>query len=320
MGEYPVRNVVVIGTGMMGPGIAQAFASAGKQVTLVGRSPESLERGRTSVGKILQSLQTASLLSAEDVSRTMQHLSATTNLASAVSSADLVVESIVEDLSTKQNLFARLEQICPTSTIITSNTSGLPITKISATMDRPERAATTHFWMPSHLIPLVEIVKGERTSDETVQTLKDVLTEIGKRPVVVRKDVPGQLGARLLAAITREAMYLVQEGVATAEEVDTAIKTGLGLRFPVFGPLEHADAAGLDLLMAIHSYLFSELCNSTEPLTILKEKAERGELGMRTGRGFHDWSRRDPEQLKATRDQFLIARLGDLYPTRPPAG
>ena len=126
--------------------------------------------------------------------------------------------------------------------------------------------------------------------------------------------------ARLLAAITREAMYLVQEGVATAEEVDTAIKTGLGLRFPVFGPLEHADAAGLDLLMSIHSYLFSELCNSTEPLPILKAKLARGELGMRAGKGFYDWSQRDPEQLKALRDSFLIARLKDLYPARPSAG
>jgi 3-hydroxybutyryl-CoA dehydrogenase len=307
---------VVIGTGMMGPGIAQGFATAGKRVTVVARSQESLDRGRSSVEAILRSLQTAEFITQDEMSHTLQSITISTDMEAAVSAADLVVESIVEDLPTKQALFARLDRLCPLSTIITSNTSGLPITRISAEMGHPERAATTHFWMPSHLVPLVEIVMWERTSEDTAQRLREVLSEIGKRPVIVRKDIPGQLGARLLAAITREAMYLVQEGVASAEEVDTAIKTGLGLRFPVYGPLEHADMAGIDLVHTTESYTFPALCNSTETLPILNEKLERGELGARTGKGFYDWTQRDPAQFRAQRDAFLMARLKDLYPPK----
>lgn len=317
MDGQPIHRVVVIGTGMMGPGIVLCFAAGGKQVTLIGRSRESLARGQAAIEANLRTLQQEGLLSEEEVLRTLASIHGSTDLAAAVAAADLVVESIPEDLPAKQALFAKLDRLCPEHALITSNTSGLPITQISAAMDRPERAATTHFWMPPHLVPLVEIVKGERTSEETAQRLRETLAQIGKRPVVVQKDVPGQLGARLLAAITREAMYLVQEGIASVEEVDTAIKTGLGLRFPVYGPLQHADFAGLDLVLAVHSYLFKDLCNSTEPLPILKEKAAQGELGTKTGHGFYDWTERDPEQARATRDGFLMARLKDLYPPRP---
>jgi 3-hydroxybutyryl-CoA dehydrogenase len=301
---------------MMGPGIAQGFATAGKTVTVVGRSRESLDRGRASVEAILRSLQEAGFMSPEEMSGTLRSITFSTDMESAVSAANLVVESIVEDLPTKQAIFVRLDGLCSPDTIITSNTSGLPITKISAEMAHPERAATTHFWMPSHLIPLVEIVMGAKTSEETAQRLREVLLEVGKRPVIVRKDIPGQLGARLLAAITREAMYLVQEGVASAEEVDTAIKTGLGLRFPVYGPLEHADFAGIDLVHATETYTFPALCNSTETLPILNEKLANGELGAKSGHGFYDWTQRDPAKFRAQRDAFLMARLKDLYPPK----
>jgi len=311
-----IRNVVVIGTGMMGPGIAQIFAVAGKKVTLVGRSPASLDRGRATLESNLRAMEGATLIAPDEAARTLGAVHGTTDLASAVKEADLVVESIVEDLTAKRSLFAQLDSLCPTDAIIASNTSGLPITHIAAEMARPERAATTHFWNPPHLMPLVEIVKGERTSDDTVERLRQLLTEAGKRPVVVRKDVPGQLGNRLLHAITREAMNIVQEGIATAEEVDTAVKSGLGFRFPVYGPLEHADLVGLDLVLSIQSYLFEDLCNRTEPMPILREKAAQGDLGAKTGRGFYDWSRKDATQVKAARDAFLMARLKDLYPTK----
>ena len=316
MGSQSIKRVAVLGTGMMGPGIAYSFAAAGRQVTVWGRTEESLARGRKSTEAIMATLQSAGLFTAAEASLALETISGTTDLTSAVADADLVVESIAEDLPTKQALFAQLDRLCPETTIIASNTSGLPITRISAEMEHPERTATTHFWNPPHLVPLVEIVKGERTSDETLQRLRELLTEIGKSPVVVRKDVPGQLGNRLLHAITREAMAIVQEGIATAEEVDTAVKTGLGLRFPVYGPLEHADLVGLDLVLSIQSYLLSDLCNVTEPVSILKEKAAQGDLGAKTGRGFYDWSQKDAAQVKATRDAFLMARLKDLYPPR----
>jgi len=311
-----IRRVVVIGTGMMGPGIAQIFALAARRVTLVGRSPQALERARTTLESNLQAMEAAGLVSPGEGHAALEAIALSTDLEGAAEGADLVVESIVEDLGTKQELFARLDRLCRFDALITSNTSGLPITRIAAGMARPERAATTHFWNPPHLVPLVEIVKGERTSDDTVERLRRLLSDVGKRPVVVRKDVPGQLGNRLLHAITREAMHIVQEGIATAEEVDTAVKCGLGLRFPVYGPLEHADLVGLDLVLSIQSYLLEDLCNRTDPMPILRDKAQRGELGAKTGHGFYDWIAKDPDQVKATRDAFLMARLKDLYPPR----
>lgn len=316
MEKSSIKRVVVVGTGMMGPGIAQCFAAAGKSVTLVSRSEAGLARGRAAIEANLHALQEAGgLISPEEASRTLAAVEGSTNLAAAAE-ADLVVESIVEDLQAKQALFARLDQLCPLHTLLGSNTSGLRITEISAAMVHPERAATTHYWNPPHLMPLVEIVKGERTSEDTVRTLYAVLSEIGKRPVTVHRDVPGQLGNRLLHALTREAMHIVQEGIATAEEVDIAIKTGLGLRLPVYGPLEHADLVGLDLVQAVESYLFRDLCSSPEPLDVLKDKIEKGDLGARTGKGFYDWTKRDAAQVKANRDAFLMARLKDLYPLR----
>lgn len=316
MGPQPVRRVAVIGTGMMGPGIAYCFAVAGRQVLQVGRSEASLARARASIEAMVSTLRREGVLSDVQASRALNGVTGTTDLASAIAGADLVVESIVEDLAAKQAMFVELDAICPESTTISSNTSGLPITKISSGMRHPERAATTHFWNPPHLVPLVEIVKGERTSEETAERLRSVLTEIGKRPVVLRKDVPGQLGPRLLHAITREALAIVQEGIATAEEVDTAVKAGLGLRFPVYGPLEHADMVGLDLTSAVASYLWRDLSAASEPNRLLQEKLSKGELGVKSGKGLYDWTARDPEELRAKRDAFLIARLKDLYPPR----
>lgn len=317
MEKSAIQRVVVIGTGMMGPGIAQCFAAAGRKVILVGRSEAGLARGRAAIEANLRALQEAGgLVSPEEVSLTLAAVEGSTNLERAVAEADLVVESIVEDLPTKQALFAWLDQICPQHVLLTSNTSGLRITDISARMAFPERAATTHFWNPPHLIPLVEVVKGERTSEKTVQTLHAVLSEAGKRPVTVHKDVPGQVGNRLSHALTREAIHIVQEGIATAEEVDDAIKTGLGLRLPVYGPLEHSDLVGLDLVLAVESYLFKDLCNSPEPLDALKDRVKRGDLGAATGQGFYDWTKRDAAQVKANRDAFLLDRLKDLYPPR----
>lgn len=319
MDTSSIRNVVVIGTGIMGPGIALGYAAGGRQVTIVARTEESAARGRDSVEGFLQALEEEGLFSPRDSALTLDKLDTSTDLESAVRDADLVVESIVERLETKRALFTRLDSICRPETILTSNTSGLRITEIAAGMSRPERAATTHYWNPSHLMPLVEIVKGERTSQGTVDLLHALLTEIGKRPAMVRKDVPGQLGNRIFHAIRREAMYIVQEGIATAEEVDMAVKMGFGLRFPVHGPLEHADLNGLEMSLAIHSYIVGDLCRDPEPMAILREKVARGETGAKAGKGFYDWSQRSPVEVRRVRDRFLMARVKEMYPPKRPS-
>jgi 3-hydroxybutyryl-CoA dehydrogenase len=158
-------------------------------------------------------------------------------------------------------------------------------------------------------MPLVEVVKGEKTAMETVNSLSGLLARAGKKPVTVLKDTPGQLGNRLFQALLREAIHIVEEGIASVEDVDTAVKNGLGRRFPVYGPLEHNDVVGLDTLYAIQSYIGESLCRDQKPAELLKNKFDNGDLGVKTGKGFYDWQVRDGEELTNKRDRFLLDLL-----------
>ena len=304
-----IRKAAVLGTGQMGPGIAYTLACAGCTVTLFGRTPESADRGLRAVTAAVETLVRGEVLSPTDGADILARITGSTDLAAAVADADLVTESIAEDLRTKQDLFVRLEGLCPSRTMLTSNTSGLPATQLARPLQRPERFAVTHYWNPPHLMQLVEIVKGEHTSQATIDRLVALLRRAGKQTAVVKKDIPGQLGVRLFNGVIREAIWLVQEGYATPEDVDTAIKNGFGLRFPVWGVFEHLDAQGLDTVLAIQSYMFKELCNDTDAAWILKDKVASGELGARVGRGFYDWSHRDLTAIKKRRDEFLLEHL-----------
>jgi 3-hydroxybutyryl-CoA dehydrogenase len=304
-----MSNVAVIGAGMMGPGIGVCLALAGHEVCLFGRSSSSLKRGLAAARDGIDLLRREGVVAAAQASSGASRLRGTTDLARAVADAEFVFESIVEDLDEKQKLFGELEQLASPSAILASNTSGLPISRIAEVLHHPSRAATTHFWNPPHLMPLVEIVKGEQTSHETIEQLRTLLDGAGKQTVVVLKDTPGQLGNRLLHALFREAFHIVQEGIASVEDVDLAMKNGPGLRFPAYGLLEHADMIGLDMQLAIDSYLFAELCNLTKAPALLEDRVARGELGVRTGRGLYDWTTKDPAAVRARRDQFIIDRL-----------
>ncbi len=303
-----VRRAVVVGTGLMGPGIAYTLASAGVMVAIYGRTEASAERGMRSVNAAVAALVDGRCLSHADGDAILSRVQLTTDLQSA-GEADLVTESIVEDAKTKQDLFVRLEGICRPDTLLTSNTSGIPASLLAGALQHPERFAVTHYWNPPHLMPLVEVVRGERTAPETIDTLVDLLRTAGKKPVVVQKDTPGQLGNRLYHALIREAIYIVQEGIASAEDVDTAFKFGLGRRAPVWGVLQHQDYVGLDMVLAIQSYMCKALCNDTEPARILREKVAAGELGRKTGRGFLDWHQPEVVEGVQKRDAFLIERL-----------
>ena len=302
-------RVAVIGTGMMGPGIALTMALAGHPVTLFGRSADSLARGHAAVDGGLLQPRNERLTTARSANAARRRIHASTDLAAAVSQASFVFESVNEELDLKQHLFGQLDRLAPRRAILASNTSGLPITRIAENMTYPGRAATAHFWNPAHLMPLVELVKGERTSESTLEQLRQVLGSAGKRTVTVRKDVPGQLGNRLQHALFREAFHLIQEGVASVEDVDIAIKYGPGLRFPAYGLLEHADMVGLDMMQAIDSYLFSALSAADAPPDFLRELIARGDLGAKTGRGLYDWTQRNASDVIAARDRFIAARL-----------
>lgn len=301
-----IRRAVVAGSGQMGPGIAYTLASVGCDTKLYARTAASVEKGMSAYFTLLDLLASEGIIEKNQADAARQKVSGTSDLGAAVGNADLVIESIPENLSLKQEFFSRIESACPAQAILSSNTSGLPATSLAENLDHPERFAVTHFWNPPHLVPLVEVVKGELTSRETVDTLYDMLLRAGKKPVKVLKDTPGQLGNRLLQALVREAVHIVEEGIASVEDVDIAVKNGLGRRFPVYGPLEHNDVVGLDTLYAIQSYIFSALCNDIKPSSMLTEMHEKGEIGVKAGKGFYDWNIRDSKEVTDRRDRFLL--------------
>lgn len=308
MTENEISRVAIVGTGQMGPGIAVSTTLAGSETALIARSAESAARGRAGYEKALGFLVENGAATADEAAAATRRLTTTTNLA-AVAACDLVIESIVEHLPTKQQFFRELDNLCPPNVILATNTSGLRISDIAALMAHPERAVTTHFWNPGHLMPLVEVIQGKRTSEATVQAAYRFLLRCGKRPVIGRKDLPGQICNRLQQALVREAIYMVQEGIASPEDVETALKAGSGLRWPVYGPLEHADVVGTKLSLSVQATVLPSLCNATEPAQLLKDMLEAGDLGVRSGKGFHDWTVRSADELIRTRDLWLVERM-----------
>lgn len=303
-----VRHVAVAGTGMMGPGIAAVFALAGRRATIVSRTPDGAARGVATARSLIAELSANELAEPDQAEDAAARLEASTDPESAARAAQLFVESIPEDLAVKQTFFTRLDKAAP-NTILSSNTSGISITAIAAKAARPERILTTHFWNPPHLMPLVEVVMGERTGKAIAEGVVDLLRACGKVPVLVRKDRPGQLGNRIQHAMIRECVNIVQEGIATAEDVDLAVRTGVGLRFPAYGVFEHADLVGLDLVKAVQDYVLPDLSTVQGAGRLHAGKVARGELGAKTGRGFLEWPPQKAEEVRARRDAFLIQFL-----------
>lgn len=307
-------RAVVVGTGMMGPGIAATLAAGGIGTCLVSRTTESAEEGLLQAKGLLSTLEKQGLVSPAQLATGLRSLSRSTDLAAEVAKTDLVVESIPEDLALKQRFFQRLARVAPMKAILASNTSGISISAIAEECDHPERILTTHFWNPPYLMPLVEVVMGQRTAEPVAHQTLDILKRCGKTPVLVRKDTPGQLGNRLQHALVREAIHIIHEGIASAEDVDLAVKNGFGLRLPVWGVLEHADAVGLDLVKSVQDYVLPALRNEPFADPLLTQKVQEGNFGAKSGRGFYDWTIRDMGAAKARRDEFLVRFLRDSRP------
>jgi 3-hydroxybutyryl-CoA dehydrogenase len=303
------EHAAVIGTGMMGPGIALTLALAGVPATIVSRSAEGAAQGLEKARAQARFLAARGLAEAEAAERAASLLGATAEFAEAVGGADIVVESAPEDLDFKQRLFARMDALARPATVLASNTSGLSITAIANACARPERVLTAHFWNPPHLMPLVEIVMGERTAPEAAEAVHALLAAGGKTPVIVRKDRPGQLGNRLQMALAREAAHIIAEGIATAEDVDTVVKNGFGLRMPAYGLLEHLDVVGLDLGLRVADYVARDLFSQPRAPEYFHGLVRRGDLGAKTGRGFYDWSVKSAAAVRKARDEFLVEVL-----------
>jgi 3-hydroxybutyryl-CoA dehydrogenase len=297
-----IRNISVIGAGFIGPGIAQIFASKCYAVSLMDIKDELLPKAVENIRSNLSLMAMKGLLPESEIDAILGKIKTTTDMGEATSDVQLVIEAVTENLELKQKVFRDLDQLCPPETILATNTSVISITEIAAKARRQERIVGTHFWNPPYLIPLVEVVKGKKTSDEVLETTYQFLKSVGKYPVKVMKDVPGFIGNRLQHALWREAISIVENGIADPASVDDVIKKGFGMRLPIVGPLENADMIGLDLTLAIHNYILKYIDSSHKPSSLLREKVAREELGFKTGQGFQTWS---AERISASRDRLL---------------
>ncbi len=295
-----LTTVAVIGNGLIGHGVAQVFATAGKRVVLIGRSEPSLEHARERIRQGLELFRSHGLIDDGAARAALERVDTSTRLEDAAK-AELVVEAVPEDTELKLEVFRRLDAICPPPAVLSSS-SGRPASSLVDRVRHRERVIAAHFWNPPQLIPLVEVCAGPETSAEVTAWLVGELAAAGKAPVVVEKEIDGFIGNRLQFALLREALSLWASGVATAEAIDTAVKTGFGRRLAVTGPLESADLAGLDTMRAFASFLFPSLDNAASPPSAMAAAGP----GLQGGKGFYDWSERDGEAL-------VRARYGELF-------
>lgn len=298
-------KIAVIGAGIMGHGIAQIMAQGGKEVVLNDISATVLDKAKNKVEESLNMLVVNGLLAVEQAQIAMEKIKYSTDIHD-VADADLVFEVVPEKMPIKESIFEKLAAICKKDAVWATNTSGIPINTLAALTDRPELFVGAHFFQPAHLVPLVEVIQGDKTKIEVVEAMMALLREVGKAPVHVKIDIPGFIGNRLQHAIAREAMSLLQKGVASAEDIDLVVQNSLAIRMVFTGPIQQRDFNGLDTHLSITEYLYKDLENTTVPLEILQNKVRAGELGLKTGKGFYDWSDGLADKASAEKNQQLI--------------
>ena len=296
-----VRRAAVIGTGTMGPGMGAVLARCGIETSLYDVSPEALERakgGAELAAGVLERLDAAQ----EDGGS----LRFESDLAAALDGADFVVEAVPEKLELKHEVFKQFEQEVGPDTVLASNTSGIPITKIAEVCEHPARVVGMHWSNPPHLIPMIEVIPGEQTSQEAVDTTAELVRRIGYHPVQER-EVPGFVENRILYAILRECLDLVDRGIISPEGLDLNVRWGIGYKLAVIGPMELLDMAGLDIYNAVGSYLNQDLSTSGEVSKTIRDRIDEGRLGMKTGGGIYDYTPEQIDQLRAKRAGKLVA-------------
>ena len=302
-----IEKIAVIGAGLMGHGIAQIFSVQGYTVTLMDLKPDLLEEALKKVRSNLMLMAERGLCRAVDIDPALSRITTTVDMAEAAQGCQFVVEAVSENPELKQNVFKALDALCPPETILATNTSVISITEIASTSQHRERIVGTHFWNPPYLIPLVEVIRGEETSDNTMDRTFALLQAIGKHPVRVQKDVPGFVGNRLQHALWREAISIVENGIADAATVDECVRFGFGLRLPELGPMENIDMVGTDLTLSIHDYILKHLERSPDSSPLLRKKVAQRELGFKSGRGFQDWSPEKAEQSRKRLQEYLLS-------------
>ncbi|MCX8118199.1 MAG: 3-hydroxyacyl-CoA dehydrogenase family protein [Desulfobacterota bacterium] len=299
-----VQRVMVIGAGTMGHSIALVFARGGYEVDLMDEKEEALDRGLGLIRASLRILKEARALAGRPLPEIMARIHPTTSLDPA-GRADLVIEAISENPKAKRRLFQTLDRLCPGRTIFASNTSYLNLFRLAKGI-RPQKMVICHFYAPAHLIPLVDLVKGPQTSAGTVETVKEILLKLGKVPVVMNRFIPGYIVNRLQRAMAREIFFLLDNGYATAEEIDRAVKNSLGIRIPVLGVVQRYDFTGLDLALTFEQNPSIRLVSRDRIPRTLSQLVKKGHVGIKSGRGFYDYSSKGLEAILKERDRKLL--------------
>jgi 3-hydroxyacyl-CoA dehydrogenase len=303
-----LNRATILGTGTMGPGMGAVLARAGLQVTMLDVDAAALERARSMVG-IVDGVLDRLEVPLHDGGAIHYE----SDQATAVKDADIVIEAIPEKLELKQQVLAELEPQISAETIIASNTSGIPITKIAAGLEHPERVIGWHWSNPPHLIPMNEVINGERTAPEVTVAVQDLTRRIGYHPVTLKKEVPGFVENRVLYAIMRECLALVDEGVIDVEGLDLCVKWGIGYKLAVVPPIQLLDMAGLDIYTSVAGFLNADLSNESGVSSTATDLRDQGRLGIKSGGGFFDYT---PERIKELQQQ----RAGALVAVRKALG
>ncbi|HIM55711.1 MAG TPA: hypothetical protein EYM39_03320 [Candidatus Latescibacteria bacterium] len=301
-------RTAVIGGGLMGSQITLVLAQGSRETLLVSRTQETLDRAMENIRRYVGDLHRHDLLRGETPEAVLARIRPTTELETAVGSSEFVVESISENLEAKQEVFQRMDAAAPRGTVLASNTSGLPITQLGERMVHQDRIAGSHFFQPAHIVPVLEVIRGDRTSDETMDRTCEIWKRLDRVTLRVNKDGPGFLVNRLQHAIIREAVHLLVTGVADADSIDRAVELGLAPRFTTAGPLKQRDINGLKMHVQVAEHLWKNLGGWEEPLAYLQAMVARGETGLESGKGYYDWSGQDPAAVRSEKDELLLRR------------
>lgn len=301
-----MEKIAIIGCGTMGHSIALSAAWSGYDVKMYGIAVEELERALAGINDKLHVLVDHDLLATEEVQAVEARISTVTTIEEAVKDATFIIEAVPERLELKQQIFKQLDELCEPTVILASNTSAISPTDIAAKTQHPERTVITHFWHPAHLIPLVEVVRGSKTNDETIERSMALMDDMNKKPIEVKKEAPGFVGNRLQFALLREAQYILQEGIATKEDIDAAVLYSIGRRLPVTGPFLSADMGGLDVYTDISNYLYKDLSTAKQSASSMQQLVDAGELGSKTGKGYYEWSAEFTDGMNTEREKELI--------------
>ncbi len=299
-----IERVTILGLGTMGPGMAARLARGGVQVVAYDVAPAAIERARSVMAAADNVLDNLGIAAPAGGAGTVRF---TADLADAVQGAELVIENVPENISIKAEVYRAIDDLIAPATIVASDTSGIPITKLQAHISRPGRMVGMHWSNPPHIIPMIEVIAGEQTAPDTVEAVRGLIRALGLLPVVVKKDVPGFVENRVLYALLREVVDLVERGVIEPEDMDTCVSWGIGYKLAVIGPMALLDMAGMDIYHSVSSFLNADLADRKDVAPLVERQMAAGKLGIKSGQGLYTYTPERIAELQRERARKLVA-------------